>query len=217
MRTAAIAVALSIVWSCAPPVNAAPVEACAAPARIIPGTAIGPVRIGMALADVIPLLGPPSVVDRVASEDPRQWRALAAERASRVTSPAEASTGWAAVFYDSGQNAGLRLYAWNGRLARITLDATDQGGRLRNCATKEGVRLGSSAQAVRRAYGAAEYGAAYSWDAYWIYDSRGLFVRIARSGSAADEAVISITIFAPEGFCQIALSDPRRISPRLCP
>jgi hypothetical protein len=217
MRTAAIAVALSIVWSCAPAVNAAPVEACAATARIIPGAAIGPLRLGMPLTEIISLLGPPSVVDRVASEDPRQWRALAAERASRVASPAEASTGWAAAFYDSGPNAGLRLYTWSGRLARVTLDATEHGARLRNCATKEGIRLGSPAQAVRRAYGAAEYGATYSWDAYWIYDSRGLFVRIARSGSAADEAVISITIFAPEGFCQIALSDPRSISPRLCP
>jgi hypothetical protein len=213
----ALSVALSIVWSCPLPVNAAAVEACAGPARIVPGAAIGPVRIGMPLADIVSLLGPPSVVDRVASEDPRQWRALAAERASRVASLAEASTGWAAAFYDSGPNAGLRLYAWNGRLARITLDATAHGARLRNCATKEGIRLGSPAQAVRHAYGPAEYGASYSWDAYWIYDSRGLFVRTARPGLAGDEAVISITVFAPSGFCQVALSDPRKISPRLCP
>ena len=34
---------------------------------------------------------------------------------------------------------------------------------------------------------------------------------------ADDEAVISITVFAPSAFCQVALSDPRKISPRLCP
>ena len=146
-----------------------------------------------------------------------QWRALAAKAAYRVASLSEAYTGWAAAFYDRGPNTGLHLYAWNGRLARITLDGTERGTRLRNCTTKEGIRLGSPAQAVRRAYGAPEYGASYSWDTYWIYDSRGLFVRTARPGLADGEAVISITVFAPSAFCEIALSDPRKISPGLCP
>ena len=135
----------------------------------------------MLLSDIAALLGPPSVVDRVESEDPMQWRALAGKTASRAASLSEASTGWAAAFYDSGPNTGLHLYAWKGRLARITLDGTEGRTRLRNCTTKEGIRLGSPAQAVRRAYGAPEYGASYSWDRYWIYDSRGLFVRTARA------------------------------------
>jgi len=78
------------------------------------------------------------------------------------------------------------------------------------------IRLGSPTQAVPRAYGVPEYAASYSWDTFWIYDSRGLLVRTSRPGPAGDETLMSITVFAPSAFCEIALSDPRKISPRLC-
>src|SRR5437867_2355070 len=160
---AIIAVALSVAWSC-PHVDARSGGVCAAPGRITPGVAIGLLRIGMPLAGIISLLGPPSVLDRVPSEDPRQWQALAAAKASRAADISEVSAGWAAAFYDSGANAGLQLYARDSQLARITLDGAEAAARLRDCVTKEGIRLGSSARSLRRAYGPPEFSAVYSWD-----------------------------------------------------
>jgi hypothetical protein len=189
---------------------------CTRPTTIVPGAAVGPLRIGMSVAEVVRILGSPSVVDRVPSEDPWQWRALATGHATRIASLSEAANGWAAVFYDSGPNTGLRLYGRSGRLARITLADVEGATGLSTCVTKEGIGLRSVETSIRRTYGSPQYSAAFSWDQYWIYDSRGISFRTAGAASAPNEVVITISIFAPSTFCQVALSDPRKISPELC-
>lgn len=213
---AAMAIALFAICGPEPTLAGALPGLCAVPATITPGATIGSVRIGMPLAEAARILGSPSVIDHVLSEDAWQWRALATGHATRIGSPAEGAIGWVAVFYDGGANAGLRLYGRNGRLVRITLDDVEGAAGLPGCATKEGIRLRSPAPSIRRTYGSPEYSATYSWDAYWIYDSRGISFRTAGVASAANGEVIAISIFAPSAFCQVALSDPRKLSPALC-
>jgi len=105
----------------------APSAAPAAESWVLTGEGIGPLRIGMTLAEITAAAGPDSDPEGVGGPEPEACDQFRPERAPE----------------------GVIVMVEQGRLTRISLD---EGARV---ATDRGIRVGDPAGRVREAYGAA--------------------------------------------------------------
>lgn len=152
---------------------------CGGHARVDPGAGVGPLRLGMPVADVERLLGTPPMPVRQGTVAGVPWE------------------DW--YFFP---RTDVEVFAKDSAVVQIVLGAGTPDTR--GCATAEGIQLGSPAAALRAAYGAPD-GVSIVRNqgggqviAFWVYDKRGLQV-ILDTGND----VLGLEIFTSGTFCSV--------------
>jgi len=150
---------------------------CASDTQVVPGAAVGPLRLGMPVAEGGRLLGTPPLPVKKGTISTSTWEQ------------------W--YFFP---RTDVELLAKDSAVVRIVVGAGTPDTR--RCATPEGIRLGSPGSALTASYGAPD-GASILRNgddsqvmAFWVYDKRGLQVMLD-SGNR----VLALDIFTPGAFC----------------
>lgn len=135
--------------------------------EIVAGKKLGSLTLGMPVSEAMERMGKPEAKEETGTFEGHAWRSL--------------------YYYPASD---FKIIAEDDKI--VELDLGGGSGDTVSCATSDGVRLGSKAKKVQKAYGAPDQKPASGMTADWTYDKNGISLVVDSQGGA-----LALDIFTP--------------------